>query len=136
MADFPTPVPTQDTEPFWNGLSEGKFLLQQCPRCGTFRYPPKPMCPQCNSLESQWVPASGKGEIYSYTVTQQALHPSLVDRIPHVVILVELDEGVRMTSNIVQCELDQIQIGMPVEVVFEKMNEGVTLPKFKPIRTG
>lgn len=132
MADFPTPVPTQDTEPFWNGLREGKLLLQQCPRCGTFRYPPKPMCPQCNSFESQWIPASGKGEIYSYTVTHQALHPSLVDRIPHVVILVELEEGVRMTSNVIECELSQLRVGMPVAVVFEKMNEEVTLPKFRP----
>ncbi len=132
MADFRLPRVTQDTEPFWTGCKEGKLLLQYCAACGTVRYPPKQMCPVCNSMDSEWRPASGKGTVYSYTVTHQALHPSLANRVPHAVILVELQEGVRLTSNIVDCEPDQVRIGMPVQVVFQQLNDEITLPKFKP----
>lgn len=132
MADFPLPFVTQDTEPFWTGCREGRLLVQRCAECGTLRYPPKQMCPQCNSMESEWIPASGRGTVYSYTVTNQALHPSLVGKLPHVVILVELEEGVRLTSNILDCTPDQVRIGMPVEVVFQPVNDEITLPKFRP----
>ncbi|MBI4497700.1 MAG: Zn-ribbon domain-containing OB-fold protein [Chloroflexi bacterium] len=132
MPEFPAPVPTQDTEPFWQGCREGKLLLQRCAACGVVRYPPRPMCPQCTSLESRWVPATGTGTVFSYTVTHQALHPSLVGRTPHVIVLVELDEGVRMTSTVLGCTPDQVRIGMPVEVVFHQETDGVILPLFRP----
>ena len=134
MPNFPSPIPTQDTEPFWQGLRDGKLLLQRCLSCRAIRYPPRPMCSECNSVEAEWVPASGRGSVYSYTVTHQALHPTLVDRIPHVVILVELEEGVRLTSNILDCQASDVYIGMPVEVVLGQMTDEVTLPKFRPRR--
>ena len=134
MPNFPLPIPTQDTEPFWQGLREGKLLLQRCLSCRAIRYPPRPMCAECNSLETEWVPASGRGSVYSYTVTHQALHPTLVDRIPHVVILVELEEGVRITSNILDCQVSDVYIGLPVEVVLDQVTDEVTLPKFRPRR--
>jgi len=110
--------------------------VQHCPVCGTFHFPPKEMCPQCQATTLEWVPASGKGVVHSYTVTRQALHPSLEGKLPHVVILVELEEGVRMTSNIVDCEPEQVRIEMPVEVVFHTVNEEVTLPLFRPTGGG
>ncbi|MBI2887590.1 MAG: Zn-ribbon domain-containing OB-fold protein [Chloroflexi bacterium] len=135
MPDFPTPLVTPDTAPFWKGCQAGQLLLQRCAACGALRYPPRPMCPQCTSKETGWVPASGRGTVYSYTVTHQALHPSLADKVPHLVILVELEEGVRITSNIVDCPPDQVRIGMPVEVVFHQVNPELTLPKFRPAGT-
>lgn len=132
MAEFPTPLVTPDTQPFWQGCREGKLLLQRCVSCSFLRYPPRPMCPQCNSMESEWVPASKRGTLFSYAVTHQALHPALVDKVPHVIILVELEEGVRVTSNLVDCPVERIRIGMPLEAVFHQVNEELALPKFRP----
>jgi len=132
VAEFPTPLVTPDTRPFWDGCKEGKLLLQRCLSCRSLRYPPRPMCPQCNSLESEWVPASGRGTLFSFTVTHQALNPSLNDKLPHVIILVELAEGMRMTSNLLDCPPEDVRIGMPLEVVFAKVNDELTLPKFRP----
>src|SRR3989304_8323874 len=134
MPNFPLPIPTQDTAPFWQGLREGNVLPQRCLSFRAIRYPPRPMFSECNSLETEWVPASGRGSVYSYTVTHQALHPTLVDRIPHVVILVELEEGVRITSNILDCQVSDVYIGLPVEVVLDQVTDEVTLPKFRPRR--
>lgn len=132
MAEFPAPLVTPDTKPFWDGCKEGRLLLQRCLSCRSWRYPPRPMCPQCNSLESAWVPASGRGTLFSFTVTHQALNPSLNDKLPHVIALVELAEGMRMTSNLLDCPAEDVRIGMPLEVVFAKVNDELTLPKFRP----
>lgn len=132
MADFPAPLITPDTEPFWRGCREGALLLQRCSACGEVRYPPRPMCPACNSMESAWTPASGRGTLFSYTVTHQALTPSLAGKVPHIIVLVELEEGVRMTSNLVDCPPDGVRTGAPVQAVFERVSDELTLPKFRP----
>ena len=90
------------------------------------------MCPGCRSKELGWKKVSGLGTVYSYTVTHQAIHPSLRGRVPWTVIIVDLDEGVRMISHIVDCHAEDVRIGMRVEVVFEEVEAGVTLPYFRP----
>jgi uncharacterized OB-fold protein len=90
------------------------------------------MCPGCRGRGLGWKKVSGLGTVYSYTVTHQAIHPSLRDRVPWTVIMVDLDEGVRMISHIVDCPAEDVRIGMRVEVVFEEVEAGVTLPYFRP----
>ena len=84
-------------------------------------------------MDFEWVRLSGKGSVYSYIVSHQAIHPALVDLVPHGVVTVELDEGLRMTSNLVNCPVEELAIGLPVEVVFEKADDSITLPKFRRI---
>jgi uncharacterized OB-fold protein len=91
------------------------------------------MCSSCGSTEYEWTAVSGRGTVFSYIVTHQAIHPALAELVPHLVVLVELEEGVRITSNVVDCPPDEVAIGMPVEVTFERMNEEITLPKFRRV---
>ena len=131
MVDLPLPQPDEHAQPFWDFLREGKLRLQRCSECATLRHPPRPMCPHCGSLESDWAIASGRGSVYTFAISHQAVHPALRDRVPHAVVLIELEEGVRLTSNMVDCPPDEIAIGMPVEVVFHAVNDTVTLPLFR-----
>ena len=131
MADMPLPVADEDTQPFWDYCKAGELRAQRCTACGALRFPVRPMCPHCTSFEHEWQPLSGKGTIYSYTITHQALHPALEGKTPHLAILVQLDEGLVMASNIAEGEEQRVEIGQPVEVVFEKVTDEVTLPKFR-----
>ncbi|MEE8338290.1 MAG: Zn-ribbon domain-containing OB-fold protein [Dehalococcoidia bacterium] len=133
MAGLPLPVPDEQTAPFWDYCRKGELRMQRCVQCGVFRHPPRAMCRHCGSMEAEWAAVSGRGAVYSYTVTHQPIHPALVDLVPHVAVLVELDEGVRLTSNVVDCAPDEIEIGMAVEVVFEQINQEITLPKFRRV---
>ena len=133
MANLPLPQPTEDSAPFWDGCRAGELRIQRCAQCGTLRHPPRPLCRRCGSFEHEWALASGRGIVYSYTVTQQAIHPALEGRLPHAVVLVELEEGVRVTSNVVDCPPDAIEIGMPVAVTFERVSEEITLPLFRRV---
>ncbi len=133
MADLPLPVPNDDTTPFWEYCRAGELRVQRCSSCDEYRHPPRPMCRRCGSLEYEWAPLSGRGTVYSYIVTHQPIHPALQGRVPFTTVLVELDEGVRMTSNVVDCSPDEIAIGMPVAVGFEQVNEETTLPKFRRV---
>lgn len=132
QAPFPTPVPTPESVEFWEGCKRGELLIQQCRHCGKLRYYPRVACPWCGSEEYRWHKASGKGEVYSFIVVHPPTLPAFKDRVPYPVILVELEEGVRMISNMVDCKNEDIRIGMPVEVVFDQVSEHLTLPKFRP----
>ena len=119
----------RSSTPFWDGVKEGKLLLQKCKSCGSFLNPPRPMCPQCQSVEQEWVPPTGKGKIYSWVTYQESPHPAF--KAPYSVALIELEEGVRLVSNMVDTKPEEFEIGMPVEVRFENVAEDLILPKFK-----
>lgn len=123
-----------DTKPFWEACQRHELLIQRCSHCGTFRHPPRPLCHKCNSGGTEWVKITGKGIVYSYTVVHNNPTPGFEKDLPVPIVLVELPEAgkVRMVSNIVDCKLEEIKIGMPVEVVFDDVTEEITLPKFKP----
>jgi len=89
------------------------------------------MCPNCGSWNAEWAEVSGKGKVYTYIVAHQPFHPAFVDDVPYAVVIVELEEGVRLVSNVVDCRPEDIYIGMPVEVVFDDVTEKVTLPRFR-----
>lgn len=128
---FPPPVPTEDNQPYWDALKRGELLVQRCADCGALQYPPRPMCSQCASFEREWTPVSGRGVVYSYVVTHQAVHPSYEGHLPYATVIVELEEGLRVTSNLVDVAPDEIEVGMAVEVVFTPISDEITLPLFR-----
>ena len=128
---FPLPVPSEDSAPFWEYLQQGELRLQRCLVCSTFAHPPRLMCPECGSFDREWVAVSGRGTVYSYVVTRQAIHPSFEGHTPYATVVVELAEGPRLTSNLVDVAVDDIAIGLPVEVAFVTVSDEVTLPLFR-----
>ncbi|MBM2824967.1 MAG: hypothetical protein HW402_631 [Dehalococcoidales bacterium] len=137
-AHLPLPVIDPDNAEFWQACKRHELVLPRCPHCKTYRYPPSPMCHVCNSMDVEWVKSAGKGKIYSYVITVQPVHPGFVGKVPFATVLVQLQEGVFMISNIVNSDPYEIRIDMPVEVVFEDVTEEITLPKFKlccPLRS-
>ncbi|PIC67808.1 nucleic acid-binding protein [Sporosarcina sp. P21c] len=128
----PKPMMSQDTEKFWRLLQEEKQLhLQKCNNCQTYSHPPRVVCSNCHSFDLGWVPSEGKGVIHSYVIYHRSVHPGF--KTPYGVILVELEEGVRIISNMVDCEPHEIEIGMPVEAVVDQVFEDTALVKFKRI---
>jgi uncharacterized OB-fold protein len=129
----PLPVPDPDSAPFWAGCRAHRLLIQRCTACNAFRYPPGPVCPHCRARDSEWVASAGRGKVYSWIVVTHAV-PSEVYAadVPYVVALIELEEGVRIASNIVGCPPAEVRADMRVEVVFDDAAPGVTLPRFKP----
>lgn len=131
----PMPTPNPDTQEFWDGCKNHEFRIQRCKSCGTFRHYPRPACFNCQSFDTEWVTIGGRGTIYSYTIAQHSFHPFFRDKVPYAVVVVELDEapGVRMASNMVDCPVDAVQCGMPVDVVWEDLDDKITLYKFRPL---
>ncbi|MDJ0270151.1 MAG: Zn-ribbon domain-containing OB-fold protein [Aigarchaeota archaeon] len=138
MSSYPKPLPevTPLTKPFWEASKRGELLLQRCKNCSTYIWYPRHICINCGSRELEWVKASGKGKVYSYTIVRQVIgnSPEFSKEIPFVVAEIELDEGARICSNIVGVKPEDVSIGMPVEVFFEECTPEISLPKFKPAR--
>ena len=128
----PRPHLSRDTKGYWEAARNHQLVLQRCLGCKAFRHYPTPMCPECHSLEFEWVPSSGRGTVYTYAIVNQVLHPFWTDKVPYNVVLVELEEGIRIVSNLVDCPNESIHIGMPVTVVFEPLSAEITLPRFRP----
>jgi uncharacterized OB-fold protein len=127
----PRPAQTRDNAFFWQGVAEGRLLIQRCDGCGRLRHPPGPMCPSCHSLEWSAREASGRGRVYSFVV---AHHPPIPPfEYPNLIALIELEEGTRLVSNLVGVDPSEAEIGMPVEVVFEAVDPELVLPLFQPV---
>ena len=129
------PKPTPETQHFWDGARAGKLLLQQCDDCQHIYFPPRPFCPECASRGVTIFQASGKGRLYSYVINHRP--PRWIDG-PYSIAVVELDEGPRMMSNIVEVEQipEALILDMPLEVVFDAVTDDITLVKFKPTGVG
>lgn len=127
----PVPVITVEMRPFYEGAQRGELLLQRCTDCGTFRFPARDWCSACLSQSSAWERAGGRGELFSFTVMHQVYHPAFAAEAPYAVAIVKLDEGPKLTTNIVGVAPDQLRIGQRVEVVFERFSDDITLPKFR-----
>jgi len=126
----PDPIVTRDTDFYWEGALRGELLGQACAACGKLRHPPRPMCPHCHSVERKVVRLSGRGEVYSWIVPR---HPAPVGFAESpVVALVELEEGIRIVSNVVGAAPGQVRQGLPVEVRFEPTRSGKAVPVFRP----
>ena len=135
MAEVSKPVPgiTPQLAPFFEAARRGVLAVQKCDSCGRLRFPPHELCSHCLSTGASWIPVSGRGEIFSFNIMHQVYHPAFAAEVPYAVVVVQLEEGARMISNLVGVKPHEIRCGMPVEVMFEKpLNEEVTLPKFRP----
>lgn len=128
----PVPQVTPYLAPFFAAAREQRLVVQRCSGCGALRFPPREICSTCLSTEASWQPVSGRGEIFSFNIMHQIYHPGFAAEVPYAVVVVRLEEGPKITSNLVGCPVDAITVGMPVEVIFERLSPEVTLPKFRP----
>ena len=128
----PLPSPTVDTKLFWDYCRKHELRLQQCTQCGQTRYPPSIVCPKCHSTEAEWVRLSGKGKVFSFVSFHYVYNNAFRNDIPYAAASIELEEGPRMMSNIIECNPEDIRIDMPVKVHFEDVTDEFALPKFKP----
>jgi uncharacterized OB-fold protein len=122
----PQPRITPDNEPFYKALGEKRFVLPYCRDCDKAHLPPGPVCPFCFSERIEWKPASGRGRISTWTVVHKAWFPAFAEDIPYNVVQVELDEGPRLTANVIAAN-ETLKIGLSVEIVF-----GDGIPRFRP----
>jgi uncharacterized protein len=124
----------EESRPWWEALQRHELYVQKCRDCGDMRYHARALCTNCLSSNTEWVKCKGTGKIYTFTVTNQNGSAGFRESLPYVMAYVELDEGLKMLTNIVDCPPEQVRIGMPVEVVFEDVTPEVTLAKFRPAR--
>jgi uncharacterized protein len=128
----PIPVPTLETAPYWKGCRQHQLRIQRCTACGQHQFFPRIYCTRCFSDRLEWVDASGKARVLSFTIVRRPVSPAFANEVPYVVALVTLDEGPQMMTNIIGCAPEDMTIGMPVEVTFEDLSETVSIPKFRP----
>lgn len=127
----PLPTPTAETAHYWSAALEGRLKVQYCRACARHQFYPRRFCTQCLSDGIEWVQASGRGRVYTYTVCHVAGHPAFESRVPYAIGMIELDEGVRMLAGIVGQDLQHLAIGAPVEVCFEQISNEIALPMFR-----
>lgn len=133
-AELPASMFQQDSDsrPYWEGLAQGELRIQRCSSCSKVVFYPRSICPHCFADQLTWIVASGKGTIYAYTVVHQAFGPFAAD-VPFTIAIVELEEGVRMMTRIVDAPREHVKTGAAVKVTFNAVNEDLTLPYFRLI---
>jgi uncharacterized protein len=124
------PSMTADSQFFWDGVKDGRLLIQRCTACGALRHPPRPMCPHCHSLTWDTLESSGKGTVYSFVMPRHPEFPFF--DVDYIVALIELEEGTRLVSNVVDVAPEDTRIGMAVVVRFDEFDGGVVLPVVTP----
>lgn len=132
MASSALPDPDPDTRPYWDAATGGRLLLRRCLDCGEHHFYPRPFCPHCWSEDVEWVEASGRATVYTYSVVRRNDLPPWTDRVPYIPAVVDLAEGPRMTTNVVGCDPDDVAIDMDLVVEFRDEDEGVSVPVFRP----
>ena len=128
---IPLPTPTAVSRPFWEACAAHNLTVQKCNECGVMVFIPQAFCRQCLSEDLTWQDATGRGHVYSYTVVWRPQTPAF--DVPYVVAIIDMEDDYHMLSNITDCEPDEVSIGMPVEVWFDDMAPGISLPKFRPL---
>ena len=126
--DKPVPAPTADTKPFWDAMEEDRLILQRCAACKKVRNYPRPVCDACHSMEADWIEASGKGTLHSWTITHHAFHSGFKFMLPYALLTVDLEEGVRLQAKALGIKDEELRVGLPVKVGFEHIRPGLTLP--------
>jgi hypothetical protein len=123
---IPAPAVNPEVKPFFDAAAQGRLLLKYCAACGTFHHYPRALCPFCFSDRTEWRQATGEGAVYTYSVLRRGVP------VPYCIAYVTLDEGVSMLTNIVDCDLDGVTVGMKVKVVFKPTDGGPPVPMFTP----
>ncbi len=128
--DLPTPDP--ETQPFWDATREHRLLIRRCAACGAAHFYPRTFCPACWSADVSWAEASGRATLYTWSVVHSNDLPPFNERVPYVAAIVDLAEGPRAMTNLVDVDFDAIEVGMDVEVTFQPISDDVTIPVFRP----
>lgn len=126
----PLPLPDADSKPFWESCRKHAMALQQCVDCTRFRYPPRPLCPYCHSTNAEWKAVSGQGRVYVTLTMCRSYAPAWDTDVPYNIALINLDEHVRMWSNVIGFLPDDVKIGDRVVISYEDVTDNITLPKF------
>ena len=131
---LPTLEPTtgRETKPFWDALSDEKLMLPRCDTCDHVVWYPRQFCPVCHTMGVSWFEASGRGTVYSFTVARQAFG-EWKPVVPYVIAYVELEEGPRVLTNIVECDPDQLAVGDRVELRVDRSPDGAGVHRFAPV---
>ncbi len=129
---LPTPANEELSRPFWEAARRHQLIMPRCNTCGSVFFYPREACPVCLGADLGWTPVSGKGRVYSYTVVHQSANAAFQPDAPYVYAVVQLDEGPRLVSNVVDCPIEDVTVDMPVTATFEEVTPEVTLVKFKP----
>lgn len=134
--DLPSPIVNADSEPYWDAARDDRLVLQKCSDCGTVRFFPRYLCTDCGSEQVEWVDATGRGTVHSFTIVHRAAFPEFQERTPYVVALIDLADGPRMMTNILGDDALDIAIGDAVEVCFEpRGSDGAKVPQFRRARS-
>jgi uncharacterized OB-fold protein len=129
---FDLPVIEEETRPFWEAAANGRLMIARCGSCGYYHYYPRPFCPECWSENIALVEASGEATLYTFSIVRVNDLPPFNERVPYAVAMVDLVEGPRMSTNVIDCDHDALRIGMPLKVVFQEIAPGVSIPRFRP----
>jgi uncharacterized OB-fold protein len=127
----PLPIVSDYNRPFWEGARRHEFRLQRCNSCHKLWAPNGPVCPHCFSEDYTWDKTDGRGKVASWVVFHKVYHPGFANDVPYNVAFIELTEGPRVIANVVGVKNEDLRIGMPVEVVFEDVNDEISIPKFR-----
>jgi hypothetical protein len=130
----PRPGPDHVSAPFWDATAEGRLTVQRCTTCGVAQHYPRAMCRACAG-ETVWEPCSGRGTVYTFSVVRQNSSPPFDGLVPYVVAMIDLPEGPRLMGNVTDCDVEAVRVGMPVEVWFEPIGDGIVLPQWRPVRS-
>ena len=135
----PVPVRDEESAPFFDGALHGRLMLLRCRACGMFLSPIagigaplRPRCVSCFAGDLEWAPSSGRATLYSFVIMHQLYDEAFAQDVPYNIAVVETEEGVRLTSQVVDCPNDALEVGMALEVTFERMSDDVAVPKFRP----
>ncbi|MEH7112485.1 Zn-ribbon domain-containing OB-fold protein [Neobacillus niacini] len=128
----PLPKITRQSKPFWDAAKRHELMVQQCAECGWYHLPAAELCPKCSG-ELEWVHASGKGKVHTFTIFHVPYHPAFKDELPYNVSIIELEEGPLLLSNVINCKNEDINTGMPVQVTFEDVTPEISLHRFEPV---
>ena len=129
---LPNPVSPELSKPFWDAAKRHELMVPRCKTCSNLFFYPREVCPDCLSSDLEWSTVSGRGRLHTYTIVHQPVNAAFRDDVPYIYAMIQLDEGPRMVSNLVDCPIDDVEMDMPVTAVFDDVTPEVTLVKFKP----
>jgi uncharacterized protein len=129
---LPRPLNPELTRPFWEAAKRHELIMPRCKTCDQLFFYPRSECPRCLGSDLEWVRVSGRGRLHSFTIINQPANAAFRDDVPYVYAVVQLIEGPRMISNLVECDVESVSVDMPVEAVFDDVTPEWTLVKFKP----
>ena len=135
LPPIPPPLPQPESDFYWEKCKVHELWLRHCKRCDQAYFYPRDICPHCFSRDTDWIQSSGRGTLHTFSIVHRGPAPAFRDRVPYIAAIVELESGVRMPTNLVGVAPDPavVKVGMAVEVVFERLDDNISLPKFRPV---